>query len=336
MTKRTLLTDGEKETILKLNDEKYTNVDIANILNRSDTTIGRFLKKCGRTSAFSLTAKEKDLVKTLYCEEYLNSVEIWERHFKERCNQKTIELTVKNGGYSRGQGRGNYNRNTVHDYFKEIDNSNKAYVLGYLTADGRVTGKLLRLECAKKDEEIIDFIISEICPTAVKKDYERRGHLYTVCYLGSIDIVNDLKQYNVVKGKQCANLEFPEIPKRFYPDFIRGYFDGDGTITGKVKSVDNCQGYAAFCVDEKFGVTLDKILKNEYVLTKSANNLVDMSKYGSNILSLRISRIRDVLALYEYLYYSKDIFWLDRKFQKFTKVYNQYVNTEVIKRDKAV
>jgi len=26
-------------------------------------------------------------------------------------------------------------------------------------------------------------------------------------------------------------VEFPDVPKEYLPDFIRGYFDGDGCIT---------------------------------------------------------------------------------------------------------
>jgi len=55
------------------------------------------------------------------------------------------------------------------------------------------------------------------------------------CYFAiqSKNIVSDIKLFGGTKDKS-KNSKFPIIPKEYLPDFVRGYFDGDGCIC-KVK-----------------------------------------------------------------------------------------------------
>lgn len=303
------LGDSEKSLILELHDKGYTNIDIAKAIKRNDTTVGRFLRSKGRTSnAFVLSDRNKTRIISLY-QAGLSGRQIWERYFSDVCCQKTVEQFVRDEGISRRSGV--YNSSITSNYFHEINNANKAYLLGYIYADGHITNKNIRLECVADDRELLEYAIKEFSPTSKIHVYNKKGRLMNYCYVGNVDIVHDLNLIGFNSKKQGCNVEIPTLDSRFYPDFVRGLFDGDGTAW-----VQNEALHISICLDAKPALQIEKILKSAGVLTKPTNNIIDMSKYGSHIHHLRITRKHDVLAFCKYIYYQKDVYKLQRKFTK--------------------
>ena len=104
----------------------------------------------------------------------------------------------------------------------------------------------------------------------------------------------------------------PELDKDLYRDFLRGVFDGDGTTW-----VQNGTPKVSICFDHNQACEMEEILKEAGVITKPNNNIIDMDKYGSNISHLRITRLKDVKAFFNYIYYDQNLFCLTRKYKKF-------------------
>ena len=147
--------------------------------------------------------------------------------------------------YRKGWAKLPFNRQSIciynkdFDYFKNIDTSNKAYVLGFILADGSITDTgNLRVEVNEKDIEVLNFIKSEISPRQSLKRIERERskdnykwtsitYLFQCKYKG---FVNDLEQWNIIPGKTYKKQTVPNINSEYLPDFIRGYFDGDGSV----------------------------------------------------------------------------------------------------------
>ena len=114
-------------------------------------------------------------------------------------------------------------------YFNNIDTEEKAYILGFLGADGYVdyACKNVTLNINKKDEDILQKI----------KDQLKCGNPYSKsstpnCLrlnMSSIEIVSDLAKYNIVphKSKKYA---MPVLREDLYRHFFRGYCDGDGHV----------------------------------------------------------------------------------------------------------
>lgn len=121
------------------------------------------------------------------------------------------------------------------NYFNKIDTHEKAYVLGFLYADGSNRGDGVTFT---QDVERIDILenikkalnseapIREICP----------GHYIFEVF--SDIMVKDIEGLGVVRNKSLI-LQFPtqaQVPEEFMSSFILGYFDGDGCIwNGKKK-----------------------------------------------------------------------------------------------------
>ena len=126
------------------------------------------------------------------------------------------------------------------NYFDKIDTSNKAYILGFLYADGSVNYKkaTLTMSLQEEDKYILEAIKDEIGSNRPLEylDYSNKhnfGYCYKNQYRMSIfnkHMVDSLSNIGMVQNKSLV-LKFPNIPKELYSHFIRGYFDGDGSFS---------------------------------------------------------------------------------------------------------
>ena len=119
--------------------------------------------------------------------------------------------------------------NLNKDFFKTIDNEFKAYILGFIYADGYIesTERTLTFNINEKDIDIL-YKIKECmnCNNEIRKSSTKKC---VRLYLSSIDLVDDLKKLGVTRNK-TQKISFPKINKELLRHFLRGYFDGDGHI----------------------------------------------------------------------------------------------------------
>lgn len=114
------------------------------------------------------------------------------------------------------------------DFFKTIDSEAKAYILGFVAADGYIDmkGKTLNITLAKKDEEMLKIIARELKFTGnIRKEVRERVTISFCCK----EMVEDLSVYGVVQNK-TKTVFIPELEEDLTRHFLRGYFDGDGYI----------------------------------------------------------------------------------------------------------
>ena len=140
-------------------------------------------------------------------------------------------MLIRNGILIRRQYKINEN------YFDSIDTPNKAYILGFLYADGGNTSNYkknrycITIALQQSDSQILYDIKNEIGYEAPIKFREYDG-----CKTATLDICNkhivlNLHKFGIVPNKTLT-LKFPEwLDKDLYSHFIRGYFDGDGCVT---------------------------------------------------------------------------------------------------------
>lgn len=127
-----------------------------------------------------------------------------------------------------------WNKDIVnHNYFQEINSSIKAYILGFIAADGNILKKESRItiELSEKDFSLLEMIRDELIPGGIIHKRVRKGFTSIILRFVSSQMVEDLERYNIIPNK-TNNLQWPEkLPKYLYCDYILGYFDGDGHIT---------------------------------------------------------------------------------------------------------
>lgn len=128
-----------------------------------------------------------------------------------------------------------------HDYFENIDNSQKAYWLGFIYADGGVFVNPKTNSCelsiklqASDHNHLRKF--NQALGGNVDVSFDTRqcnlnNKMYDSCQIRfySSKLVRDLGRYGIIPNKTLS-IRFPNIDTSLYADFIRGYFDGDGCI----------------------------------------------------------------------------------------------------------
>ena len=121
-----------------------------------------------------------------------------------------------------------------HDYFKK-QTADMGYWLGILGSDGCVAKKenQIYIELQRKDKELLEKLNLSIENQRPVKDYEdAKGYENSKLYFYSKEIKKDLATYKIIPNKTYdKNYGFPYLlDKKYYKDYIRGLFDGDGSI----------------------------------------------------------------------------------------------------------
>ena len=121
-------------------------------------------------------------------------------------------------------------------YFDHIDSPNKAYILGFLYADGcNTTGNKIKLSLQVGDKEVLEKIRSELNYNKPLSYYKRAFKNPKHQDMYELIIYNKhMSEQLTLLGctpRKSLTLQFPKwLSKELLPHFLRGYFDGDGSI----------------------------------------------------------------------------------------------------------
>lgn len=232
-----------------------------------------------------------------------------------------------------------YNLNK--DFFKKINNEKSAYWLGFLMADGcinetrnKTTGKIksmsLSVSLSTDDKEHLNKFLSDIESDFIVRDeichLNGKEYKYSRIQLSNTEICRDLIELNCTPRKSLT-LKYPfgKIPEEFEKDFIRGYFDGDG-------SVSFSENWAYYKDKNKYYLT-----KNFYVNILGTQDFLDViseilaknnirnsiKKYKKNTSEIRITGSKNLLNFAHYIYKDSSVY-LDRKYEKFIQTFPIY------------
>lgn len=181
---------------------------------------------------FHKFGKDYSILKQEAIEYYKNGLKCKQIATEMDLDRRTIGKWLKEQGFT-------YSRcnktNIDSSIFNEIDSSEKAYWLGFIFADGYVSkANKFELSLAIKD---LDHL------TKFKEFLKYEGKIYIDQKVGRCrlqfqdsQIVNSLKKAGCINKKSLV-LEFPNINRLYYSDFIRGYFDGDGCVNDPKNSI---------------------------------------------------------------------------------------------------
>lgn len=206
--------------------------------------------------------------------------------------------------------------NVIHDYFETIDSEQKAYILGFLYADGYNNEKkgIIQVKLHKQDIDILEQMSAILQPE--REMYIKSNGTSTEMYINSRKLSQDLAKWGCTQ-KKSLTLKFPTfLSDDLIPHFIRGYFDGDGCvycnsdkrifsfqIIGTKHMIDQIQQYLI----DKCHFNVTKIMERK-------------SQHNDNMFYIvGYSGIRSVLNFREILYKDATIF-LKRKYDKFFSV----------------
>jgi hypothetical protein len=122
---------------------------------------------------------------------------------------------------------------SVNEKFFDGWNSEMAYVLGYIYADGSledafyIRGKYIRITSTDYDRIESIRTLMKSWHTIVLEKQRKRGKQRFLLRIGNGKLFDALIQIGVTPQKSFTML-FPSVPRRYFGAFVRGYFDGDG------------------------------------------------------------------------------------------------------------
>ena len=200
------------------------------------------------------------------------------------------------------------------DYFETIDTELKSYFLGFIYADGSVSPEKGNLSIAihNKDLLLLERFKEELNSNANIEHYLSKGFnsnsptvRLSVYSRKMLDNLNDL---GVIKNKTHFLDSIPDIPTSLIRHFIRGYFDGDGSIevckVGTYNLLSNIRSHL-----QEAG------LNPNVKFTKRKKN-------GDNIYNLKYCGRGNALKFYNYVY-KDSTFSLPRKRERFISLINR-------------
>ena len=197
------------------------------------------------------------------------------------------------------------------NFFSRIDTEEKAYFLGFLYADGNIKGNTLQLCIHPQDEAILVRLQRALNTNQPIRDDRK----YKRFNIRDNQLTSDLIKNGCVERKTFI-LKFPNeeiVPTSLLHHFMRGYFDGDGSISigGKycawhlsVVSCFNFLGEYHKVFAKNCALNLNKLYREK----RHDTPIYTMSYGGTSNATL--------MRIYDYLYKNATIF-LQRKHDKF-------------------
>lgn len=221
-----------------------------------------------------------------------------------------------------------------YDYFKVIDTEEKAYWLGFIFADGwtclskSTEGGCLGIELQESDIGHLRKFNKSINGNYKidRRTRENFGKEHTTCLIRiySRDLTDDLILHGVIPNKSLVK-QFPTtVPNNLIRHFIRGYFDGNGTvrINSDKTSLRFCirSGSKEFLNELKAHLTCNSIYVGEIITEKHNDKLDKDTCFSFNVYS----NFENSIAFYNYLYKNSSIY-LDKKYFKATSAKNSLI-----------
>lgn len=318
--------DLDKNRIIELYKKGNSCIQIGKIFNVTHTTISKILKDNNIeviVNPGKYNFLDEDLIIKLYKEgmslgKIAETFKVSRKPITRIIKSNNIEITTTNNKlYS-------YDVN----FFKKIDNEEKAYWLGFLYADGNVYSKNYKKN--NQGKHVIDISLSIIdiehlekfkkaiktnAPVSIRET-RCNNKIFKACRfsINNKEMTEDIIKLGCVPNKSLI-LDFPNeniVPNNLLRHFIRGYFDGDGWITSYKRKDSN--GYR-----NEVGIIGGKKALN-YFIDFLPKGFSKYEKYKDDkIIQISGSSIKTISETYNYLYENATIF-LDRKKNVFENI----------------
>jgi hypothetical protein len=315
--------ENENE-ILSLFNEGYNSVQIAAKLNKPKSyykTVLRVFKKNNlqpRNNRLKLTEKDINNICNMY-KSGMTQIDILQL-FTQIKSEKTInDILKKNEVTLRRVGQQEIVKK--HDYFEVIDSEAKAYFLGLIMADGCISKgwnnnyNVVQIGLKMKDKYLIEKFIKEInfCGKPYEESIEQKSShsdfkssdgFFSIRFTDN-KMSSDLNKLGIVPNK-TGKESLPCLSKELMPHFIRGLFDGDGSV---------------FITNNKYlriSLYSSKKMCDDLISLFNLNNKVYKTKGVYFISTQNIDLIKQ---FYDYMYNDCNIYMIRKK-----EIFDNYYN----------
>ena len=270
---------------------------------------------------FSLTGDkrtEKQLLKWLYNDKQLSTVKIGK---KLGVSRHTISKRMKNYGIkARTPKVGGKLASQKYNYRKELFirlTTESCYIIGLIVADGHIAeNRKTMLILAEQDKQILDdiseYVLGENNVLHYNNPYENEQDKEKLI-LYNTEYVKQLYKLGVPIENKTGNEVFIDFgDKDLNIAFIRGYFDGDGSIRVYKRNGYNKVKVTFTCASKKFLLDLKKCLIKLGIKIPEGTPYDKISCYSLEFASLKeAKKFKDLI-------YDNANLKLERKYNLFS------------------
>lgn len=265
--------------------------------------------------------QEKEII-NLYNNKF-SSVEISKKY--NRSPSTICTVLRRNNVKMRNNKQNNRKYYINHDFFEEINTEEKAYWLGFIYADGYVTSKNhLGVVLSHKDKKYLFKLRKSLESNYPIHDYIPKKNSFNTGKYSRLLVTSDKIKLDLVKQGVVENktniLKPPVIKEELHGHFIRGYFDGDGSLTATLRKRKTTNDYMDYAV---------KILGTEEILDFikeyiEKNGIAKINKYHKRkedqvVSSLELTGNKQVEKFLDMIYKDSTIY-LERKYKRYNKL----------------
>lgn len=227
-----------------------------------------------------------------------------------KCSKDTIHKLFNEHGIKFRQ----YRKYSLdEEFFNVIDSEAKAYFLGLLYADGynNTDFNAVSLQLKESDKHILDYFTQLLQPSKPLMFQKGRGPNDSNNYrmvINSPVISNRLAALGCPKKKTFIT-SFPssdQIPKELLHHFVRGYFDGDGSVNNGKKFHFSIVGTIEFLNG------LQNLLREDLNFGISQLSQRHLER-DNNIRSLHKSGRKQTIKFGDWLYKDANVFLIRKK-----------------------
>lgn len=259
---------------------------------------------------------------------YLSGLDTYQTANEHQCSQTFVMNVLKKSKIPKRSTQ-SYTRKyiTNENFFNSITDEKRAYFLGLMYADGNNYVRAphsyevsIKLQAQDKPilEKFRDIIVPDLeLKTVIDKQTLNKHYLFKI---NSKKMSEQLSALGCVPNKSLI-LQFPNFIKDdLLNHFIRGYFDGDGTIYHKKPKITGQINYI-------IGITSSKMfcesIKNILEPQLSVHFSIKLSRPKTNQITttLSVGGNQQVKKILDWLYKDATIY-LPRKYEKYQEFLN--------------
>lgn len=207
-----------------------------------------------------------------------------------------------------------------------VNTPEAAYFYGLWCADGCRTGKdrrQLQIKLHKDDADILYKLAEYMSCNEPYLD----GNAYKIIFNPGRDAYIDDVWFPSHKTE--ASVMFPSLDPHLYSHFVRGYFDGDGSIAKRSARPKQRQVYIC-SIDREFMEDLKDCLESfgidSKLYTEDRHHLRHQTMY-----TVRMSTHESRLKFFTFIYQDKCEFYIKRKYDLYCEYANTVLNPQITK-----
>lgn len=155
-------------------------------------------------------------------------------------SNKTIQRLLEKHNI---KNRGNRKHFYKEDIFKKIDTAEKAYWIGFITADGYINEErgFMRIKLQECDRphlsKFVKFVKGD--EGMIKHEYHNiTGKKQYYVEVNGRNFIDSLVALGIKQKKSMNEQWCEQIPEKYIKDYIRGIIDGDGCLDVKRRNFD--------------------------------------------------------------------------------------------------